>query len=134
MKIYNGTYTVVSPSGEHRTFEIKTKAEDASFAPGKRVLSLLTGPNNEADYKGFAFVSDDGIVVWKKDRGTEAQPTVWDKYAKMVWSLCTQGEASGYYKLGCRILVERRCVKCNRKLTHPESIELGIGPECGGRV
>ena len=27
-----------------------------------------------------------------------------------------------------------RCLRCGRKLTHPESIETGFGPECSGRV
>lgn len=26
---------------------------------------------------------------------------------------------------------EGRCGRCNRPLTHPDSIDLGIGPECG---
>lgn len=32
------------------------------------------------------------------------------------------------------IMHEGKCCRCGRKLTHPESIETGLGPECGGRV
>jgi len=35
---------------------------------------------------------------------------------------------------GYTLLLEGRCVRCNRKLTHPESIRLGIGPECRTKV
>ena len=35
---------------------------------------------------------------------------------------------------GYELQLEGRCVVCNRKLTHPESIRLGIGPECGNRT
>tara|TARA_R110000851_G_scaffold268071_2_gene420720 strand:+ start:43559 stop:44137 length:579 start_codon:yes stop_codon:yes gene_type:complete len=31
---------------------------------------------------------------------------------------------------GYTLLLEGKCVRCNRSLTHPESIRLGIGPEC----
>ena len=34
---------------------------------------------------------------------------------------------------GYTLLRESRCCVCNRKLTVPESIEAGIGPECAGR-
>lgn len=34
---------------------------------------------------------------------------------------------------GYTLLVEGRCVVCNKKLTDPESIRTGIGPVCGGR-
>jgi len=29
---------------------------------------------------------------------------------------------------------EGRCGRCNRKLTVPESIENGLGPECAGKM
>jgi len=35
---------------------------------------------------------------------------------------------------GYTLLLEGRCVRCNRKLTHPESIRLGIGPECRSKA
>lgn len=28
------------------------------------------------------------------------------------------------------VMLSKRCVRCNRKLTNPESIKAGIGPEC----
>lgn len=35
---------------------------------------------------------------------------------------------------GYTLLLEGVCVVCNRKLTDPDSIRLGIGPKCGGRA
>jgi len=32
------------------------------------------------------------------------------------------------------ILHSGHCLRCGRKLTHPESIQSGLGPECSGRV
>ena len=45
VRTHNGTITIHNPkTGDHRTFQIKTQPADAKFAPGRRVVSLLTGP------------------------------------------------------------------------------------------
>jgi hypothetical protein len=130
--IFNGTYTISSPRGGHRTFDISTQAKDAKFAAGKRVLSLLVGPNNSQDYKGFGFVTDDGITVYRKYQ-TPTRNSETEMHGRMIWSLATLGEQSPFYVKGYRLLVEGRCLVCNRKLTTPQSIESGIGPVCAGR-
>lgn len=130
VKVFNGTYTITSPTGEHRTFLIRTQAADAGFAPNKRIVALLTGPNNERDFQGFGFIDDNGISVWRKRLGTATAPSLWEQYGKLLWSLATEGEQSRYYAKGARLLVEGRCCRCNRKLTHPTSILTGIGKKC----
>jgi hypothetical protein len=35
---------------------------------------------------------------------------------------------------GCEVYHEGRCGRCNRKLTVPESIETGLGPECASKL
>ncbi|MCP4897845.1 MAG: hypothetical protein GY906_12805 [bacterium] len=128
--IFNGTYTITNrETGEYRTFRIRTQGEDSSFAPGKRVLSLLTGSDNTTDYTGFAFVHDDGslFTVWKKKRGTK-----YDKYAKLVRLVLFQKAPHALEKY--EVLEDCRCIRCNRKLTTPESIKSGIGPICAGRL
>ncbi len=126
--IFNGCYTITSPSGNHRTFEIRTTLK--GNLKGKRILALLVGPDNTRSFKGFAFVNDDGIKIWSKF----AADGVYEKYAKMLWSLATEGDKSPYHAAGCRLLVEGRCCICNRRLTTPDSIRLGIGPECRSRT
>jgi hypothetical protein len=133
--IFNGRYTVENTTtGDHRTFQIRTQKEKAKFAPGKRVLALLTGPNNEEDYTGFAFVSNRGIRVWKsKRREGDNLISKWEWYAKMLWEIVTEGQESSWHRDGYRLLLEGSCVRCNRPLTEPESIKTGIGPVCAGR-
>lgn len=126
-KIFNGTYTVTSPKGGHRTFSIRT-AKNGKLK-GSRILSMLTGPNNTRDYTGFGFVNENGVAIWGKRKDNPD----WEKYAKLLWSLATEGEVSPYYLMGYRLLVEGTCIRCNRKLTHPDSIASGIGPECSQR-
>jgi len=122
---HNGTYTVLSKAtGEHRTFRIRTQRENAEFAAGERIVALLVGSDNEHDYQSFGFVKDDGrIVVWKRHRGG-----MFDKLARMLEHLGEHEQAGRV-----EVYLEGRCRRCNRRLTHPESIRSGIGPECGRR-
>lgn len=127
VRIFNGRYTIESASGQHRTFEIRTQKPDADFAPGKRILSILTGPDNTANYKGFAFVDEAGIHVWAS---RAKQSDLYEIYAEQLWSLALDGAFSPFVEVGYRLLMEGRCVVCNRPLTTPESIRSGIGPIC----
>ena len=120
---HNGAITVSNPeTGGHRTFEIATQKDDASFAPGERIISLLTGSDNENDFDAFGFVKNDGrIFVWKRFRGT-----VYETLADMVANPERWVDRVEYH-------VESTCRRCNRRLTTPESIESGIGPICAER-
>jgi len=129
--IPNGTFTIENTkTGQHRTFLVKTQAEDSNFAPGKRVVCLLTGPDNRAHYEPFGFVNDlDGEVnVWRRLRGENGKRSAYEHFADMLGDLSHGGQKYG--PKGYTILVEKKCLRCNRKLTTPESIERGIGPEC----
>ena len=129
-KISNGTFTVQNRvTGEHRTFRIRTQKEDATFAPGKRVVSLMTGSDNETAYTNFAFVTEDGIAVWSSKRSTGG----YTAYAALLWSLAVDGGFSQYAEK-YSLTASKKCIRCNRKLTTPESLAAGIGPECAGRT
>jgi hypothetical protein len=121
LRRYNGEVTLANPeTGGHRTFRIKRLADDSEFAPGQRIVELLDGPNNLESYRGFGFVTDAGeVIVWRKKRGT-----VFDKYARML------SNPDPYKSRGITYQMAIRCRACNRKLTDPLSIQLGIGPVC----
>ena len=116
---HNGTITVSnSKTKQHRTFKIKTVKNGP--LKGKRVLSMLIGPDNENDFIGIAFVTDFDIVVWKKYHNTQ-----FEKCARVLLKL-EKFELDVHFSTRCRV--------CNKTLTTPESIESGIGPICEGRV
>ncbi len=139
---FNGEYTLRNvDTGEHRTFRIRTQPKDAGFAPGARIVSLLTGPtlrqpttfgHNDSSYTGFGFLHEDHTpmihLYHKRDNPT------FRYYAKLLQAL---EQDTDQVTIGDRtydILLSTLCRKCNRKLTTPESIKSGIGPVCGGRV
>lgn len=119
-------------TGDHRTFQLRRQPTDADFAPGKTVLSLLTGSDNTSDYTGFAFVSEkNGVSVWRSKR-TSAH---FRYYANMVAGFLFDENAE-QLQVQDRVYsihAERRCAVCGRTLTTPESTELGIGPICAAK-
>ncbi len=123
---HNGSITMRNPATDgHRTFRIHTQPDDARFAPGERIVSLLVGPDNTTDYNGFGFVKKDRIVLWRRFRDSSD----FTKYADML-------QRPNHYQEehGIEYLYEGKCRRCNRTLTVPESIESGIGPVCAGKV
>lgn len=131
-KIFNGKITIENTlSGEYRTFLIRTQKPDAKFAPGRRIISLLIGPDNLSHYSAFGFVSDSGVDVWSKFRGELCKPSAHEWFGDMVGVVVAKlpsryGKTYEHYTAH----VEGRCIKCNRTLTTPDSIRTGIGPVC----
>ena len=125
LETHNGIITVINPLGQHRIFKIATQRADSNFAPGRRVVRLKAG----AKFRGFAFVEHDKttgrarIVVWKKKRSR-----AFLRFADIL-------ERPEDFQLdGYEYNFEGRCRVCNAPLTHPKSIELGIGPVCRKRI
>lgn len=119
---HNAVVTLVSPkTGDHRTFRVTT----AKRGPleGRRILELLVGQNNESDYKGFGFIQEDGTVrLWRKYEGT-----IFAQYADLI------DRPTYWANRGVQYMAEGRCRCCNRRLSNPESLRTGIGPECAKR-
>lgn len=147
--IHNGAYTLANVTDRtHRSLQIETQGADSSFMPGKRIISLLTGPDNTYDWTSFGFVSDKAITVWQKKRGEDGKQSDFERIASLLWRiaqepvgddgkqrvvLSTRGAAEGsdgFREVEFELLCERRCLRCNRRLTTPASIEQGFGPVC----
>lgn len=118
---HNGFVTIENPgTGRHKTFKIQTKGPDAKFAPGRRVVYLVEG-RGRGELTGFAFIGDGQLWLWKKYRGKKP----WTQYAQMLAD-------PERYEARARYEFDVRCRVCNRPLTDPESIRLGVGPNCRG--
>lgn len=123
--IPNGCFTVNNlDKNTHRTVKIHTAKGKLE---GKRIISLLTGPDNNTSYSGFGFVNDDGSIhLWRRHSGSATKRWL----ASFVAAKFNDVEFDHPH---LEWLVEKRCIVCNKRLTTPESIEHGIGPICAGR-
>lgn len=122
--IHNGFITIHNTNTDgHRTFRIETIKEGP--LEGKRIVSLLTGPDRDDDtnWYGFAFADEFGIRLWRRIRESRNGAT-YTKFARMLEM------PSKYESLGCRYLIAGRCRRCNRPLTSPASVDTGLGPVC----
>ena len=127
---HNGTFTVHNPAtGEHRTFKVSTVQQ--GDLEGRRIVALLTGPDNTSSYTGFGFLQPDGAVqVWRSKQAPAGQPaTQWQRYGRFLQNFDAMVNAHGL-----QVDAATCCRKCNRQLTTPESIASGIGPVCAGRL
>lgn len=127
--VHNGRVTIDNPAtGQHRTFAIETVTNEESGLHGKRIVSLLIGADNTSDYRGFAFADDEGRVnVWKKLRGQDGARSDFERFAALL------ERPADFAARGLTYQIEGRCRRCNRVLTHPESIASGLGPTCAGK-
>ena len=117
----------------HYTFKVTSK-DDRILADEKiRFLSLLTGPDNTSDYAYIGILKSDGNVkLTGASRMTaESYPV---KLASRVISRIISGDVGPILDAGFDVHHEGRCCRCGRKLTTPESIKAGIGPECAGKI
>jgi len=94
-------------------------------------VGLLTGSDNNSDYSYIGHIrlnqetSKYYFVHGKKSKiGADAPGVV--AFSKVFNGLL----ANGITLPKLEIWHEGRCCRCGRKLTVPESIESGIGPEC----
>ncbi len=132
--IQNGTYTIRNRhTGDYRTFRLRTQKEEARFAPGERILSLLTGSDNENSYTGIGFVRDRELRTWSRVAGTQFT-TLGQMFMLVVLNEVAPAKLGGSWQDHYEVMHAGTCVRCNRKLTRPESIESGIGPECASRM
>lgn len=123
-QLANGFYTVVL-DGDDDYVTLKISDDFRAGSTGK-MAAFLMGPDNEADYTGFAFVAADGTVkVWSRFANYTRQRTA---LAILVAGASRDDAALAY------AMRAGRCARCGRTLTVPASLHRGYGPECIKKV
>ena len=117
----NARFTLVlKKTGDRKTFRIaKAKDSDDMF-----FASLLTGPDNTADYTYLGFIKKPRNALISGRKGNPAHPA----FIALDWALANLD--AGYMPEQLDFWHEGRCACCGRALTDPASIEAGFGPEC----
>ena len=116
-----GHYTVVTAAAAHRTLRVSRAGPD--FRAGPFIVSYLSGPDNERDYRAFAHIAPDGSPrLWRRFHADTALA------AALAAVAADPAGTAGAYLRGLR------CARCRRPLTHPDSIERGLGPRCARQL
>ena len=116
-EIRHGIYTAVTETGR-ATFKISHQAEDADFAPGRDILGVMPGWDNTL-YTSIGFVNAGHVSLWRR----YSTGGYW--WSEALAQLIADPDAA---------LESLKCRRCNRDLTTPESLAIGIGPECAKMV
>ena len=135
----NATFTLELPQEwayshgckPHYTYKVRKK----DGRDGKPVffVSILSGPDNESDYRYIGILTFDGQI--RTTAKSALQPTAMPvRLLNRTLNLLWKGDLTDLQEAGFKLHHENKCGRCGRKLTVPESIETGLGPECAGRV
>lgn len=123
----NATFTIESEkTGQWRTYKIRKMRENINYPSPAYAVSLLAGPDNENSYAYIGTVNpfNGEFKITRASKRTETSSDVvifkWLMKHLFTDKILQNGKVHHDGKCGC----------CGRKLTVPESIKNGIGPEC----
>lgn len=122
----NATVTIESQrSGTHYTYRAR-KSDDGKAT----FVSILTGPDNESNYQYMGLLNEGTLEV----RPTKKSKFACDSVPVKAINYTLAHVAAGQMPPHCVVRHEGRCGACNRKLTTPESLDRGFGPDCWERM
>lgn len=120
----NATFTVSNPKTERR-FTYKIRAKEVENDKVLHFVSVLTGSDNEADFSFLGTIFDGNTF-----RHSHKSRIGRDALSAKAFSWIFPRIVSESDLHGVEIHHEGRCGRCGRKLTVPESVDSGFGPEC----
>lgn len=118
-------FTLVSAQSRYTYKVSQAKGrESRDIEPGRFLVGVLAGPDNDADYR-FLGIIQDGELTSKRNNNARS-------FAALRWTLDTIA-SGGDVSERIEVWHEGRCGRCARTLTVPESIANGLGPICASR-
>ena len=92
-------------------------------------VNVLSGPNNETDYIYLGTIWPHS--AWQYRHGTKSRVGVDAPSVSAVrWFISLMQRDSAKLFAQVEVWHEGRCGRCGRKLTVPDSVASGFGPEC----
>ena len=139
----NCTFTVKVPEAFaskhncnlHYTFQIAQSEPNDKFPVPAWFIHLLTGPDNTKDFSYLGkFVPETGeVVLTVRSCATSASWAV--RIVRRVLAQMFEGDGmEAITKHGWDVDHMGRCGRCGRPLTVPESLEIGLGPDCAEQM
>jgi hypothetical protein len=130
-------FTVEMPEGSgkpHYTYRIKSSKPNDRYPNPTWFVQLLTGPDNTKDYSYLGILDPNTGTVRttaKSKFNSDSYPVrLVSRVIDRVWA----NDVQSIFNAGFALHHEGRCGRCGRKLTVPESVKSGIGPECAGKL
>lgn len=114
-----------SKTGTRYTFKIKAAKKDR---PGEFFVSLLTGPDNTADYTYMGMIRGGVFGLTRNSTYKDDSKPV----AALRYALSNMKQ--GTVPAALEVWHEGVCGRCAHPLTDPVSIARGLGPECAGKA
>ena len=121
--IFAGKSTVTlrnAKSGNRFTYKVKRVKDKEIF-----FVSLMTGSDNEASFSFIGTIFDGNTFVYSGKSQVSKSSVGYKAFCWVFNRLVTGGSLETV-----TVWHEGKCARCSRKLTVPESIETGFGPEC----
>lgn len=119
-------------TGKHMTFKVKKPPADRQRdnRPAPFFVSVLDHADGQGGYTYLGMITGGRFEVTRKSpyAGQADAPPV--TAAAWFFSKLTLGQITDQVELWH----EGKCGRCGRKLTHPDSIATGLGPECAGKA
>lgn len=120
----NSTFTIESPkTGTRFTYQVRKAPKCKKNSP-VYFVRVLTGADNERDYSYIGIVTSGQFMRTAKSRLSPDAPSLkaFKWFVAHAINKTIPKELAVYH--------EGRCGRCGRKLTVPESIKSGFGPDC----
>lgn len=121
------TTLVSSASGQRFTYRVELADKKNPTDVDCYFVAVLNGPDNWVNYKYIGIVKNNAYRWTSKSKIAEDAPSV--KAFNFCFDRLTKNSIAGF-----EVWHEGKCGRCGRKLTVPESIASGFGPECIGMV
>jgi hypothetical protein len=109
-------------TGTRYTYNVHKPKPDSPY-----FVKVMYGPNNEEDYVYMGTMFEDGTVYRQTKKSALKEDDARVRAWVWLWERILAGKLP---EDKVEVWHEDRCGRCGRKLTVPESIERGIGPEC----
>ena len=121
-------FTLKSLRTETRFTYRATLSDDKSCV----FIGVLNGPDNNSNYKYIGRIARD--VFWAGRRNPRPGDVAIDAPSVMAFAWAWHAFLRNEMPASLEFWHEGRCGRCGRRLTVPESVASGYGPECTGRI
>jgi hypothetical protein len=127
----NSTFTILKPStGGRFTYHVSIPKDKTPETSNIWFVSVLTGSDNEHNYSYIGYIK----IVNQRHTfihgGSKAKANLEAASVVVFNGVFNTMLTHGMLSSKLEVWHEGKCGRCGRKLTVPESIKNGIGPEC----